>query len=121
MPYVQWAEWTHSRHGAYPRPEKLLLNLREDFMEPLFGKFSSILIVPNVSLQLRHTIFSRRPPLYAYRSIEDRRSVFVVPIGSRGRFKRLKTKASSSQPPIKLTTHLVLWSRCHRYMVTGRQ
>ena len=60
MPYVQWAEWTHSHHGAYPRPEKLLLNLREDFMEPLFGKFSSILIVPNVSLQLRHTIFSRR-------------------------------------------------------------
>jgi hypothetical protein len=39
--------------------EKPLLNLRKDFMEPLFGTFSSILIVANVSLQLRYTIFSR--------------------------------------------------------------
>jgi hypothetical protein len=39
--------------------EKPLLNLREDFMEPLFGTFSSILIVANVSLQLRYTILSR--------------------------------------------------------------
>jgi hypothetical protein len=28
-------------------------------MEPLFGTFSSILIVPNVCLKLRHAIFSR--------------------------------------------------------------
>ena len=41
------------------QPEKSLLNLRIDFMEPLFGAFGSILIISDVSFQPRDPNFCR--------------------------------------------------------------
>ena len=38
-------------------PEKSLLDLGEDFVEPLFGAISSLLVISYVRLQLRDSVF----------------------------------------------------------------